>query len=80
MVERARLHLKPPEPADPLAEPVDFYMVWTKTGYPPRRAHDSLDAAQTEARRLALQHPGKKFIVLQALSKHSVTAEPPTIR
>lgn len=52
-----------------MTEPAAFWFVWTKTGHVPRFAHDSFEAAQAEARRLALLRPGKKFIVLQAIEK-----------
>lgn len=58
----------------PAAQPVDFYMVWTKTGWPPRKQHATRQAADQEADRLARRHPGKKFIVLRAVAK--VAAEP----
>lgn len=58
-----------------IAEGVDFYMVWTKTGRVPRYAHSTRESAVHEAERLAEIHPGKKFIVLKAESKHSVPAE-----
>jgi len=57
-----------------------FYMVWTKTGRCPRIAHNDFDAAAREAKRLAAQHPGKKFIVLKAVAKYGVrpVLRPPT--
>lgn len=63
--------------ADPITvtEPATFWFVWTKTGRVPRYAHDTLEAAETEAERLARQHPGKKFIVLQAVKKFSVAVQ-----
>jgi hypothetical protein len=59
-----------------LTETVDFYMLWTKTGWAPRRAHATEIEALDEARRLAVEFPGKKFIVLHATSKISTAAEP----
>jgi len=56
-------------------EPASFWFVWTKKGRVPRFAHDSLEAAQAEAARLARLNPGQKFIVLQAVEK---IAAPPT--
>jgi hypothetical protein len=56
-------------------ETAEFWFVWTKTGHMPRKAHETLDAAETEATRLARLQPGKKFIVLQAVSKFRVTPE-----
>lgn len=56
-----------------MSEPTrDFFMVWTKTGWAPKKAHDSLDAACAEAARLAKLHPGKKFIVLKPVAKYHV--------
>lgn len=57
-----------------IEEGVDFYMVWTKTGRVPRYAHGYREAAEAEAKRLALLSPGKKFIVLHSVSKHSAPA------
>lgn len=45
------------------------YFVWTKKGRAPRRAHDTHEAAVAEAERLAVENPGKKFIVQQFLEK-----------
>lgn len=58
----------------PICEPVEFWMVWTKTGHSPRKTHTTGAAAETEALRLAALHPGKKFIVLRAVSKLSFAA------
>jgi len=52
-------------------EPADFYMLWTKTGWPPRKQHTGIDEAFAEATRLAEMFPGKKFIVLHAVGKVS---------
>lgn len=49
--------------------PAKFWFVWTKTGRVPRFAHDSFEAATAEAERLATIHPGKTFIVLEAVQK-----------
>ena len=78
MTERPRLHLKSlaadePNPvSNVMPEPADFFLIWTKTGWRPRKAHDSFDAAVSEAERLARQHPGKKFIILKAVAKYHV--------
>lgn len=74
MSERPVLSLKaPPSPA-PTSETVhDLYMVWTKTGWAPRKAHRDFASASTEAKRLARLHPGKKFIVLKAVAKFGIT-------
>lgn len=54
-----------------------FYMVWTKQGDAPTVAHNTRKAAVDEAKRLAALHPGQKYIVLQAVEKVSVPADPP---
>ena len=54
-------------------EPVSFWWVWTKSGAQPRVFHESEDAAITEAQRLAVKNPGKKYIVLHAYAKFSVS-------
>lgn len=69
--------LDPAPGPDWLIEPVTFWMVWTKTGHMPRYFHHSREGAETEARRLALRHPGLRFIVLEAVTKVSVT--PPVV-
>lgn len=57
-----------------LREPKDGFFVFTKRGKAPRFHHVSLASAVCEAERLATLHPGAKFIVMQAMSKHSVPA------
>lgn len=56
-------------------EAASFWFVWTKTGHVPRKAHNSCADAEMEAIRLARQCPGKKFIVLQAVTKFSVAPQ-----
>lgn len=51
---------------------VEFWMVWTKQGWPPKRQHATDTEAHDEARRLAVQYPRRKFIVLKAISKVQV--------
>ena len=51
------------------------FFVWTKKGHRPRYSHDSRFAALAEARRLAKENPGKKFIVQQFLDKVVVPVE-----
>lgn len=46
-----------------------FWFIWTKKGHVPKFTHDTRAAAETEASRLAALCPGKKFIVLEAVSK-----------
>lgn len=44
-----------------------FYIVWNPDGpTAPRFRHDTLGAAQREARRLAAAQPGQDFFVMQA--------------
>lgn len=57
---------------DTRIEPMAGYFVWTKKGSAPRFHHHTLESAQAEADRLARFRPGQKFIVMQAVSKHSV--------
>jgi hypothetical protein len=47
--------------------PKNFWFIWTKTGHVPKRCHNTLEGAETEARRLAVKCPGKKFIILRAV-------------
>tara|TARA_R110002051_G_scaffold316556_2_gene396329 strand:- start:4435 stop:4698 length:264 start_codon:yes stop_codon:yes gene_type:complete len=53
-------------------EAMSGFFVWTKRGKAPRFHHDTIESAQAEAERLALIYPGQKFIVMAAVSKHSV--------
>jgi len=53
-------------------EPMSGFFVWTKRGRAPRFHHQTIESAQAEAERLALIYPGQKFIVMAAVSKHSV--------
>lgn len=52
----------------------DGWFVWTKTGSMPKKRHATRDKAEAEAARLAAKHPGKKFIVLQMVSKFGADA------
>ena len=61
---------------DHVREETTFFMVWTKKGHVPRFTHNTRAEAEAEADRLAAQAPGKKFVVLQAVSKVHVPAEP----
>jgi len=56
--------------------PYPYWFVWCKTGYLPRRKHESAVSAEAEAMRLALKHPGTKFIVISGYTKF--VAQPPT--
>lgn len=48
------------------------FFVWTKRGKAPRFHHQTIESATAEAERLALIYPGQKFIVMAAISKHSI--------
>ena len=57
-------------------EPIEgFFLVWDGTVDPPQRRHPNLDAAMTEAHRLAKKHPGREFWVL-ASTGHMVVPDP----
>lgn len=61
--------------SDLVIEPCEFWFVWTKTGRIPRFTHNTKEAAEAEADRLARKHAGgKKFIVLQGYRKCHVPA------
>lgn len=45
-----------------------FYLVWDEQGSRPTYKHQSLDAAEREATRLAKQNHGHKFHVLESVS------------
>lgn len=45
-----------------------FWLVWNPQGANPTMRHDSREAAQSEAERLARIAPGQRFYVLAALS------------
>ena len=50
------------------------FCVWTKTGHRPQFFHSTLAGAEAEATRLAALKPGKKFIVMQVVSKFGAPA------
>lgn len=56
-------------------EEKDIWCIWTKKGHRPKKFHETRDAAETEARRLATENPGKKFIVMHMESKWSTEAD-----
>lgn len=78
--EEARVELNRPAlvPTELVIEDCKFWMVWTKTGHPPRRTHAMQSSAEDEADRLARKFPGRKFIVLRGERKCHVPspAEP----
>ena len=49
--------------------PMDVWFVWTKYGRRPTFVHNTREDAEREAARLAAKRPGKKFIVMQTVSK-----------
>lgn len=49
-----------------------FYLVWRHGGDAPTKPHPSIQAAQAEACRLAELNPGIEFVVLKALSGHTL--------
>lgn len=58
-------------------EPAGFYMIWTKTGWAPRKSHPTFESAAAEAARLAAASPGKKYVVLHAVGKLSCAPSEP---
>jgi hypothetical protein len=65
------------DPIEPRLERKEFWLIWNTNGWRPRKPHTSEDAANTEARRLALLHPASKFYVLRA--EHLVTCRAPEV-
>lgn len=57
---------------DHLIEDKAGYFVWTKSGRMPHYRHDTFESALAEAKRLANENPGRKFIVQHWLVKVSV--------
>ena len=51
-----------------------FWFVWNPMGNMPRFRHDTEDSAHREAQRLAREHPGRVFVVLQSVSAYQSTA------
>ena len=54
---------------------VETWCVWTKTGRRPSFFHPSREKAEAEAERLAAKCPGKKFMVMQVVSKISFSEQ-----
>ena len=49
------------------ADPETFYIIWNPDGpHAPRERHSSPLIAEGEAKRLAVEHPGQTFFVMQA--------------
>lgn len=53
-------------------EAIGSWCIWTKTGHRPRFFHPTQEQAEAEAARLAEATPGKKFLVMQMVSKFGV--------
>lgn len=49
-----------------------FYLVWRLGGDVPTKRHASYHQAQSEACRLARENPGVEFVVLKAVSGHTL--------
>lgn len=47
-----------------------FWLVWTEAGRNPQYRHDSEPSALREAQRLAREHPGQKFVVMQSVASY----------
>ncbi len=52
------------------------YYVWCKVRDLPTREHASIDAARTEARRLATENPEIEFMVVRAIEMVKYTESP----
>lgn len=64
---------RPLPPAMPKQSESAFWLVWSPTGQkPPSYSHASIESARAEAERLAIAHPGKVFVVLEALDAFHV--------
>lgn len=59
-----------------------FWMVQAsgKRSYPARKRHPSFQVAETEAKRLAQQHPGKPFFIMESVGAEYVPGPPPAAR
>jgi hypothetical protein len=50
-------------------EAIGSWCIWTKTGRRPAFFHPTQELAEAEAARLAERTPGKKYLVMQVVSK-----------
>lgn len=58
-----------------MAEPTKFWLVWSPSGpTPPKYRHASEWSAEDEAKRLAAEHVGKEFYVLEVVGRAAVEA------
>jgi hypothetical protein len=60
-------------PGTTFARNARFWMIWCPTGGIPTMKHPSAGVAKAEAARLAKVHPGKTFIVLEAIAAVTVS-------
>lgn len=63
---------KPPRVA---REAVGSWCVWSKKGHRPAFFHPTQELAEAEASRLAAKNAGRKFIVMQVVSKFAIADE-----
>jgi hypothetical protein len=55
------------------------FFVWTRTGHKPYYRHDTHEGALKEAKRLAVKHPDRKFIIQEFHEKVFVEVAPPAV-
>lgn len=64
---------RPLAPVMPKQSESAFWLVWSPTGQkPPSYSHTSIESATAEAERLSIAHPGKVFVVLEAVTARHV--------
>jgi hypothetical protein len=68
--------LTAPSPAIKSRTTDRFYLIWTKNGRNPKRAHTNLESAQKESRRLAAAFPDRRFFILEAVERVWVNEAP----
>lgn len=56
-----------------MSEAAMFWLVWNPARGMPTLRHESKTSARTEAERLALQHAGETFIVLESVGHYQTT-------
>jgi len=64
----------PPKPTSALQAGEPFWMAWRVGGLPPKFKHSSYELADAEAQRLAREHVGSEFVVLESVRSHQVRA------
>lgn len=65
-----------PSPSIKSRDTDHFFLIWTKNGRNPNRAHTNLESAKKEVRRLAGLHPNKRWFILQAVERVWVNEAP----